>query len=357
MGVKIIAEAGVNHNGDIGLAKELIEVAADSGADVVKFQTFKADNLVTRDADKAEYQKVLTGADESQFEMLERLELKHEDHFTLIEHCKNHKIEFFSTAFDVQSLIFLTQILNVNYLKIPSGEITNGPFVVEHARTGKNVIISTGMSTLSEVEAALGALAYGYTKGNQPITDAQALSEAFSSKEGQQAIKEKVTLLHCTSQYPAPFNSVNLKAMDTLAETFGLPVGYSDHTEGILVSIAAVARGASVIEKHFTLDKTMQGPDHTASLDPKELKEMIQGIRIIERTLGSGKKEPDESELSTRSVARKSLVAGKDINKGDVFTSDNIRILRPGTGLAPNNFWSLLGSKSGAFYKRGDLLE
>lgn len=355
--VTIIAEAGVNHNGDPVLARELVATAAEAGADIVKFQTFKAENLVTKKAQKATYQKENSGASESQYEMLKKLELSEELHFDLKDCCNKHSIRFLSTAFDSGSLAFLTKEVGLDILKIPSGEITNGPFLLEHARTGKNVIVSTGMATLKEVEEALAVLSHGYTVANKEVGSLKDCYEAFSSAEGQSALKEKVTLLHCTSQYPAPTASVNLRAMDTLASTFSLPVGYSDHTEGIIASVGAVAKGACMIEKHFTLDKNMEGPDHKASLEPGELKQLVQAIRDVETMLGSSVKAPDPMEANTREVARKSIVAAKDLMSGEVFSANNITIIRPGTGRSPMELWALLGKKADRPYQKGDLIK
>ncbi|MEI7818137.1 MAG: N-acetylneuraminate synthase, partial [Desulfuromonadales bacterium] len=272
----IIAEAGVNHNGSLALAKKLVEVAADAGADAVKFQTFKADSLVSRLAPKAEYQSKATGADESQYEMIRKLELDEQAHEMLIEHCTVCGIQFLSTPFDLESVDLLAGRFDLSCIKIPSGDITNGPLLLKIAHTGKPVILSTGMSTLGEIEEALGVLAFGYLGVGEPSPAVFRL--AYCSIQGQELLLEKVTLLHCTTEYPAPVEEVNLNTLDTLRSAFGLPVGYSDHTEGITVPIAAVARGAVIIEKHFTLDRTLPGPDHKASLEPTELKQMVTAI-------------------------------------------------------------------------------
>ena len=287
MSVFIIAEAGVNHNGDLETACQLVDAAVAAGADAVKFQTFKAENLVTRHAGKAAYQKVTTGADENQLAMLKRLELKYELHFQLLAYCQSKGIQFLSTAFDFESLDFLVRELGIETLKIPSGEITNGPFLLAHAQTGKQIILSTGMATLGEVETALGVLAFGYLGALQPPS-LTAFQQAYGSEQGQAVLREKVTLLHCTSEYPTPMENINLRAMDVLQQAFGLSVGYSDHSVGLVVPVAAAARGATVIEKHFTLDRTQQGPDHKVSLEPDELKAMVSGIRDVEKALGQG---------------------------------------------------------------------
>lgn len=340
----IIAEAGVNHNGSLDMARKLIDVAADAGADAVKFQTFKADKLVSRSADKAEYQKMTTSADESQHEMIRKLELDKEAHLVLVKHCKTRKIQFLSTPFDLESLELLATQLDLPCIKIPSGDITNAPLLLKTAQTGKPVILSTGMSTLGEIEDALGVLAFGYMGMTEPSYS--AFRSAHCSAEGQAILQSKVTLLHCTTEYPAPLEDVNLRVMDTLGEAFSLPVGYSDHTEGIAVPIAAVARGAVVIEKHFTLDRSLPGPDHKASLEPAELKQMVAAIRAIERALGTGRKYPTPSELKNMSVSRKSLVAVCPIAAGEPFTAENLAVKRPGNCLSPMRYWELLDRKA-----------
>ncbi|MDD4593210.1 MAG: N-acetylneuraminate synthase [Parabacteroides sp.] len=352
----IIAEAGVNHNGSLDMALKLIDVAADAGADAVKFQTFKADKVVSRFAPKAEYQTRNTGVVDSQLEMVKKLELNEEQHMVLVEHCRKRGIEFMSTPFDLDSVNFLANVIKVSRLKIPSGEITNGLILLKFAQTGKPLILSTGMSTLDEVELALGVLAFGFiNSGEKPSRG--AFKEAYSSNEGQAFLKEKVSLLHCTTEYPAPFDEVNLKAMDTLKEKFALSVGYSDHTMGIAVPIAAVARGALIIEKHFTLDRNLPGPDHKASLEPGELKQMVSSIRQIELALGNGVKQPTASEIKNMVVARKSLVATRDIKSGEMFTEANLDVKRPGTGRSPFEYWGLLGKTAKKEYKADEVIE
>jgi len=352
----IIAEAGVNHNGSLDMALELIDAAAEAGANAVKFQTFKADKVVSRFASKAEYQTRNTGTTESQLEMVKKLELAEEQHMVLAEHCWKRGIEFMSTPFDLDSVDFLANVVNVSRLKIPSGEITNGLILLKIARTGKPIILSTGMSTLDEVETALGVLAFGF-RNSQEKPSMEAFKEAYSSNEGQSFLKDKVSLLHCTTEYPAPFDEVNLKAMDTLRDKFALPVGYSDHTIGIAVPIAAVARGAVIIEKHFTLDRNLPGPDHKSSLEPNELKQMVNSIRQVELALGNGIKQPTTSELKNMAVARKSLVAIKEIKKGEMFTETNLGAKRPGTGLSPFEYWDLLGKKADKEYIVDEVIE
>lgn len=352
----IIAEAGVNHNGSDDLAFSLVDAAHQAGADIVKFQTFKAKNLVTEDAQQAEYQITNSGQKESQYSMLKRLELSYETHHKLVKYCNALGIEFLSTAFDSESLSFLVDDLGITRLKLPSGEITNAPLVLEHARTGCDLIVSTGMATLSEIEQVLSVIAFGYINPESNPTD-ETLQAAYFSKQGKQLLKDKVTLLHCTTEYPAPFNDINLSAMDTMKNAFKLEVGYSDHSAGIVVPIAAVAKGAILIEKHFTVDKALPGPDHKASLDPDELKEMVDGIRIVEKILGDGIKGPRPSEVKNKAVARKSVVAAQAIKQGEVFTADNLAVKRPSGGIEPINFWKLLDSPATRDYSIGQLLD
>lgn len=352
----IIAEAGVNHNGSLDMALQLIDVAIDAGANAVKFQTFKGEKLVSRYASKAEYQTRNTGTAESQLEMIKKLELNEGQHLVLVEHCQKHGIEFMSTPFDLDSVDFLANVINVSRLKIPSGEITNGLILLKFAQTGKPIILSTGMSTLDEVEMALGVLAFGFINSREKPSMG-AFTEAYSSSEGQAFLKDKVSLLHCTTEYPAPFEEVNLKAMDTLRDKFSLPVGYSDHTIGIAVPIAAVARGAVIIEKHFTLDRNLPGPDHKASLEPGELKQMVSSIRQIELALGNGVKQPTTSEIKNMVVARKSLVATREIKQGELFTEANLGVKRPGTGRSPFEYWVLLGKTADKDYKADEVIE
>lgn len=350
----IIAEAGVNHNGSRELAFKLIDAAKDAGADIVKFQTFKAKKLASKIAHQAEYQVENTQKKESQLTMLERLELPYELHHELISYCNELGIEFLSTAFDSESLDFLVNDLKLKTLKLPSGEITNAPLILEHARTGCDIILSTGMATLAEIEDALGVIAYGFIADKSTKPSIQAFKEAYASETGQKALQEKVTILHCTTEYPAPMEEINLRAMDTLSQAFCLPSGYSDHSEGITIPIAAVARGAICIEKHFTLDKTMEGPDHKASLEPDELKAMVNAIRHVEIALGSGVKRPTISEVKNKSVARKSLVAKKDIEIGELLTTKNLTIKRPGTGISPFSYWEMLEKPAQKTYREDE---
>lgn len=343
--VLIIAEAGVNHNGSLDMALQLIDVAAAAGADVVKFQTFKSEAVISRFAVKAEYQLKTTGGDESQLEMVKKLELSAAAHKTLVAHCAKRSIQFLSTPFDLDSVDFLVDQLDVPKIKISSGEITNGPLLLKAAQCGKPIIISTGMSTLGEIETALGVLAFGYTRsGDTPSLT--AFEDAYYSPAGQEALKRNVVLLHCTTEYPAPFQDVNLRAIETMRQAFGLPVGFSDHTEGIAVPVAAAAMGAVVIEKHFTLDRCLPGPDHKASLEPDELRAMVRAIRQVGQAMGSPLKLPAPSEVKNKAIARKSVVASRDIRKGEQFSLDNLTTKRPGTGLPPMRLWDMLGKQA-----------
>lgn len=349
----IIAEAGVNHNGSLELAKQLVDVAVEARADAVKFQTFKAKNLVSLNTPKAEYQIKTTSLEESQLEMLKKLELNEDEHCELIKYCREMGIEFLSTPFDLESLYLLTRGFDIPYIKIPSGEINNAPFLLEIARTGKPVIMSTGMSTLGEIETALGVLAFGYL-GVDQLPCIEVFQRAYCLDDGQKILREKVSLLHCTTEYPASFGEVNLKAMDTMRSAFNLPVGLSDHTPGIAIAIGAVARGATIIEKHFTLDRNLPGPDHKASLDPSELKEMICSIRQIEEALGHSCKMPSAAEGKNKFVIRKSLVATQIIKKGEMFTAQNVTAKRPGTGLSPLHYWEWLGKFAERDYEQDE---
>lgn len=350
--VYVIAEAGVNHNGSIEMARQLIDIAAQAGADAVKFQTFSADALVSGDAPKAKYQQA-AAPQESQYAMLKKLELDDAMHYHLIQHSKARGIQFLSTPFDVKSLDLLVNKFGLHLVKIPSGEMTNAPFLLEIASTGKAAILSTGMSTLGEIETALGVLAFGYLGGKSKPSP-QAFARAFASSAGQKKLGQKVTLLHCTTEYPAPYGDVNLQAMDTLRQAFGLPVGYSDHTDGIAVAIAAAARGAVIIEKHFTLDKNLPGPDHKASLEPDDLAALVGSIRQVELAQGDGRKVPAKTEINNRLVARKSLVAARDIAQGEPFSEKNLAAKRPGDGMPPIRFWEMIGRKATRNYRKDE---
>ena len=331
MKVFIIAEAGVNHNGSMKLAKKLIDVAVESGADAVKFQTFKAENLVSKNTEKAEYQKKTTGASESQFDMIKKLELDIETHKELITYCLEKEIMFLSTPFDHDSINLLGD-LGLEIFKIPSGEITNLPYLRHIGSLKKQVILSTGMSTLQEVEDALNILISTGT------------------------LRADITVLHANTMYPTPMDDVNLNAMLTIQKEFDVAYGYSDHTLGIEVDIAAVAMGATVIEKHFTLDKAMDGPDHKASLEPKELKSMVSAIRNIEKAVGSFEKKPSPSETVNIDIVRKSIVANQKINKGDILTDKNITIKRPGKGISPMQWDEIIGTIAVKNYKLDNLI-
>lgn len=355
--VKIIAEAGVNHNGDIELAKELVLAASESGADFVKFQSFNTEDLVTPKASQAPYQTKNSNIKESQHDMLKKLELSKESHFILKDKCESLGIGFLSTAFDLRSLNFLINELRFSTLKIPSGEITNGSLILQSALSGCDLIISTGMSNLQEVEDALGIVAYGYSFPNDNNPSKDKFKKAFNSSKGKELLKKKVSLLHCTTSYPANFEDLNLNSIDTLAKKFNLPVGYSDHSKGIEASIAAVAKGAHIIEKHLTLDRKLVGPDHLASIEPSEFSKLVSSIRNIEISLGDGLKEPKKSELENKRVARKSIFASQDIKKGELITKEKLSIKRPEIGLNPMMIWDLIGSKAKKDYKKNEVFK
>ncbi|QTH63804.1 N-acetylneuraminate synthase [Psychrosphaera ytuae] len=353
----IIAEAGVNHNGDKQMAFDLIDAAAEAGADVVKFQTFKAHKLVTQHAQQAEYQVANSGKKESQLAMLQALELEQSLHFELQAAAEANNIEFLSTAFDDDSLDFLVKEVGVKRLKVPSGELTNAPFVLKHAQAGLPLIISTGMATMSDIEQALAVIAFGGLNPKSTPDSIDSCWQAYHSEEGQSFIQQNVTVLHCTTEYPAPPSEINLRVMETFRRSFNTQVGYSDHSAGIAIPIAAAALGAEVIEKHFTLDKTLPGPDHKASLEPSELKQMVDGIRVAEQALGVSVKSVQPSEFKNSFVARKSLVATKPIKVGETFTKENLGVMRPGSGLSPALYWQMLDTVSNIDYQVGDLIE
>lgn len=326
----IIAEAGVNHNGSFELAKQLVDKAVWAGADCIKFQTFNSKNLVSKNAQKAEYQKKTTDSSESQLDMLKKLELTKEQFTELRNYCNQKGIMFLSTPFDLESIDFLASI-GVKTWKVPSGEITNYPFLRAIGQRKESVIMSSGMCTLEEVRDAVNIL------------------KEFGTTD--------ITLLHCTTEYPAPYDSVNLKAMQTLQKEFGYRVGYSDHTNGIEIPVAAVAMGATVIEKHFTLDKNMEGPDHKASLEPEELRQMVLSIRNVELSIGDGVKQPSEAEKKNIAIARKSIVAAFDIRKGEVFTEENLTAKRPGNGISPMKWGSVLGKTAKRDFSKDEMIE
>ncbi|NCC01718.1 MAG: N-acetylneuraminate synthase [Clostridia bacterium] len=326
----IIAEAGVNHNGNLELAKKLVDVAKSAGADIIKFQTFISKNVVSKNAKKAEYQKKNHNKEESQLEMVKKLELSFEEFANLYEYCKDKDIEFMSTAFDFESIDFLDALGLVNW-KIPSGEITNLPYLIKIAKLNKPVILSTGMSTMEDIRSAIQVL-----KDNE---------------------SGELIVLHCTTEYPTPFEDVNLRAMNTIKEEFGVKVGYSDHTKGIEVPIAAVALGATVIEKHFTLDRNMEGPDHKASLEPDELAAMVKAIRNVEKALGSCEKKPADSEIKNMAIARKSIIAKHAIKAGEIFSDDNLTVKRPGNGISPMKWFEIIGRKASRDFEEDELIE
>lgn len=352
--VYVIAEAGVNHNGDKDRAFALVDIAADAGVDAVKFQTFDARKLASASAPKAGYQKRTTNQAESQLDMLKRLELPREWHSELMAHAAKRGIDFLSTAFDSESLDFLAG-LQIPLFKVPSGELTNGPLLWKFARTGRPLVLSTGMATLSEVEQALAIIAHAKEHEREPA-NIDEVWRYWSCADARQHLGS-VTLLHCTSQYPTPLEEVNLRAMDTLKHAFGLAVGYSDHTEGLLVPVAAVARGATVIEKHFTTDRSLPGPDHKASLEPQELKDMVARIRGIELLLGDGKKSPLPSEWDTRQAARQQVVAARAISFGQPFARDDLTTARCGSGLPAISLWEKVGLLAGRAYGPGEIIE
>lgn len=330
MAVKIIAEAGVNHNGSIELAKKLIDAAADAGADYVKFQTFNPQKLVSKYAKTAEYQKKNIGSEESQFSMLSKLALTQNNFCQLKEYCKEKNIGFLSTPFDLESIAFLDE-LGVDFWKLPSGEITNLPYLEAIANTNKPIVMSTGMASIEEVEQAINVVT-----SNGP---------------------KELTILQCNTEYPTPYEDVNLRAMITMQEKFQVPVGYSDHTKGIAIPLAAVGMGATIIEKHFTIDRTLPGPDHVASLEPDELKCMIDSIRQIELAMGNGKKEPSPSEKKNKGVARKSLVAARPIKKGELYSPENLTTKRPGDGISPMRYYDLIGKPSNRDYEEDEKIQ
>jgi len=352
----IIAEAGVNHNGSLDRALDLVDAADKAGVDAVKFQTFKADRLVSTSAPKANYQKEITDKKESQFSMLRELELSRENHTKIVEHCAEQGIQFLSTPYDVRSLHFLVEEFGIPYVKVSSAEITNGPLLWHVAQVETPVILSTGMSVMGEIEDALSVLAFGYLK-DRPPTSLQECKQVYASGEAQEQLKRRVQLLHCTSEYPAPIDTVNLRAMETLRSGFDLPVGYSDHTEGIEVPIAAVARGAEVIEKHFTLSRDLPGPDHHASLEPHELVSMVQSIRNVEQALGETRKHPVAAEWDNREAMRCSIVANRPIAAGEEFTEDDLAVKRPGTGITPMHYWNTVGSTADKAYQPGEQIQ
>ena len=328
--VIVIAEAGVNHNGSFELAKKMVDAAKEAGVDYVKFQTFNPQKLVSKYAEKAKYQKETTGSDETQLQMLQKLTLTEDNFLSLRDYCKEVGIGFISTPFDLDSIAFL-ETFDMDFWKVPSGEVTNLPYLEAIARTKRKVVMSTGMCDMNEIQDAMEVL----------------------NKNGT----TEITLLHCNTQYPTPYEHVNLSAMSTIKDTLHKEVGYSDHTQGIEVPIAAVAMGATVIEKHFTLDKNMEGPDHKASLDPTELKQMVSAIRNIEKAIGNGLKEPSSSELTNKAVARKSIVASREIKQGEILSEYNLTTKRPGTGISPMKWYEVIGKAAARDFSEDEIIE
>lgn len=355
--VEVIAEAGVNHNGDLELARRLVHAAADAGADTIKFQTFKAAALVTRSARKAAYQARETAEEGAQFDMLTRLELSAEAHHELLALCEARGIRFLSSAFDPGSLRFLTDTLNVPVVKFGSGELGNAPLLHQAAQSGRRIILSTGMAPLADIERALGVLACGYAEPGAARPRRSDFERAWADPARRATLAARVVLLHCTSQYPTPVDQVNLRAMDTLRLAFGLPVGYSDHTQGTAISEAAVARGAVVIEKHLTLDRGLPGPDHSASIEPDDFARMVHNIRAIEAALGDGIKVASPCEQDTAEVAKKSLVALRPIAAGEPFSHANLGVKRPGGGITPAAFWEYLDRAATRDYAEDELID
>ena len=353
----IIAEAGVNHNGDRGRALSLVEAAARAGADIVKFQSFRADKLATALAAKASYQQVTTGTEQSQLEMLRALELSEDDERRIAEACAAAGIIYMSTPFDADSATHLVRNIGVSTLKVGSGDLTNAPLLLHLARFCLPIILSTGMATLAEVEQALGVIAFGYLREADARPTSADFAKILLDRQTWAELRGKVTLLHCTTEYPAAPQSINLRAMATLRSAFGLPVGFSDHSRGIHVAVAAVALGATMIEKHLTLDRALPGPDHRASIEPDELAAMITSIRDVELALGDGRKVPAPEEIANRSVARRSLVAIRPIRSGELFSEANLGVKRPGDGIPPIEYWAYLGKKADRDYAANEALE
>jgi N-acetylneuraminate synthase len=355
--ITIIAEAGVNHNGDCARALALVEAAARAGADIVKFQSFRADKLATAFAAKASYQQIATGSEQSQLEMLRALELSGDDERRIAEACAVANITYMSTPFDADSATHLVKNVGVSTLKVGSGDLTNAPLLLHLARFRLPIILSTGMATLAEVEQALGVIGFGYLREATVRPTSADFSEILLDREAWAELHGKVTLLHCTTEYPAAPHSINLRAMGTLRSAFGLPVGFSDHSRGIHVAVAAVALGATVIEKHLTLDRSLPGPDHQASIEPDELAAMIASIRDVELALGDGRKVPAAEEIANRSVARRSLVVTSPVRSGERFSEANLGVKRPGDGIPPVEYWAYLGKKADRDYAANEALE
>jgi len=348
--VFIIAEAGVNHNGNIKIAKNMVDAAVDAGVDAIKFQSFKAEDLVINQAPKANYQLHNTLENETQYQMLKKLELSHDEQQQLYAYCQNKGIQFLSSPFDLKSCRFLIKTLGLKTLKLGSGELSNAQLLYYIASMNCNIILSTGMSNLHDIEQALGVLAFAYTNPKENNPNSKRFKAALDSANGIKALKQHISLLHCTTEYPCPFEDVNLDSINSLAKHFSLPIGYSDHTQGYHISLAAVAMGARIIEKHFTLDQNMAGPDHQSSIEPNELKLMVKQIRDIEVAKGNSVKQICSSELKNRSIARKGIYANGNISKGDILTTDNIAVKRPESKLSAQFYWEIIGKKANKNY-------
>lgn len=351
----IIAEAGVNHNGSLEMAKQLVDAAKQSEADAVKFQTFKAEDLVTKQAKQADYQINNLREETSQFQMLKNLELTYNEFKELSRYCNEQHIEFLSTPFDHESVDFLLNELKMERVKIPSGELTNTPFIHYIATKRKPIILSTGMATIEDIHTALSFIAFGLAYPERQV-DEKEVAAYYGTDGAKVLLNEFVTVLHCTTEYPAPFETVNLKAISAMRKEFHVPIGLSDHSTGISVPVAAAALEAVIIEKHFTIDRNLEGPDHLASLEPNELTEMIRTVREVELSLGTGEKSPTAAELKNRLAARKSIVARKNIMAGELLTEHHLAVKRPGTGMAPIHYWTLLGKNASKDYEKDEPL-
>ena len=353
----VIAEIGVNHNGSEHLARQLVDRAAQASVDAIKFQTFVAENLVSKTTEMAEYQKSNVGNKQSQFDLLKKLELSHEMHFALKERCESYNCEFMSTAFDFDSLSFLVNELKIGRLKISSGDMTNAPFLLAHATTGKDIILSTGMATIDEIKLSLSVLAFGLTNQKSATPSVDKFHAAYSSQVGQDALAEKVTMLHCSTEYPAAAENLNLNVIGLLKDNFPTKVGYSDHSQSLLTPALAVCAGASLIERHITLDNSLEGPDHLASTEPEDFKKLVGYIREAEIMLGRAEKILSPTEEKNKVVARKSLAASKAISKGQVFTADNLTLLRCSGHIEPVHYWHFIGKIAGRNYDAGEAID
>jgi N-acetylneuraminate synthase len=352
----IIAEAGVNHNGSLDLAFDLVDAAVNAGVNAVKFQTYKTENLVTKHAKQAKYQVKNIGEETSQFDMLKKLELSYDEFDQIKAYCDKKKIEFLSTPFDRESVDFLVNEIGIKTVKIPSGELTNIPFIHYIATKRKPIILSTGMSTIKDIHESLSFIAFGLAYPNEKV-EIEAVHSFYHTSEAKNWLGNYVTILHCTTEYPTPYTDINLRAMDHIKREFQVNVGLSDHSEGIYVPIAAIARGAQIIEKHFTISRSLPGPDHSASLEPAELTEMVKAIRLIEQSLGNSEKKPTKKEQQNQIAARKSLVAAMSIQVGQIFTEENITIKRPGSGMEPSRLWSIIGKTASKSYEEDELID